>query len=115
MFLGSIFALAAFSCLSGALGQQLQPQGTLHRRTYLYVGQTYVPGGNSSIAVDQMYVEHLTPATVTQPLRIPYRHAPILLRNIQIDDTRNADRVVTVIEVLSPWNKLAGKLNRKYV
>ncbi|KAJ7852527.1 Alpha/beta hydrolase family-domain-containing protein [Mycena leptocephala] len=74
MFLGSIFALAAFSCLSGALGQQLQPQGTLHRRTYLYVGQTYVPGGNSSIAVDQMYVERLSPAAVTQPLPILFIH-----------------------------------------
>jgi len=73
----SIFTLVllAFSCLSGALGQpQVQPQGTLHRRTYLYVGQTYIPQGNSSIAADQMYVEHLTPATVTQPLPILFIH-----------------------------------------
>ena len=53
--------------------------------------------------------------SVAEPLRIPYRHAPIILRNVQIVDTRNAERVVTVIEVLSPWNKLAGKLNRQYV
>jgi len=71
--------LVALSCLSGALGQQLQPPsqpqlGTLHRRTYLYVGQTYIPQGNSSIAADQMYVEHLTPAQVTQPLPLLLIH-----------------------------------------
>jgi hypothetical protein len=53
--------------------------------------------------------------SVAEPLRIPYRRAPIILRNVQIVDTHDGDRVVTVIEVLSPWNKLAGKLNRQYV
>lgn len=68
----SIFAalFVSFSCLSGTLAQQ----GTLHRRTYLYVGQTYVPQGNSTIAADQMYVERLTPAEVTQPLPILFIH-----------------------------------------
>ncbi|KAF5388248.1 hypothetical protein D9615_000026 [Tricholomella constricta] len=41
--------------------------GTLHRRSYFYVGQTYAAQGNSSIAFGQIYVEHLTPAKVTQP------------------------------------------------
>ncbi|KAF7326892.1 AB hydrolase-1 domain-containing protein [Mycena venus] len=71
------FLLLALSGLSGTLGTpQLEPQvqGTLHRRTYLYVGQTYIPQGNSSIAADQMYVEHLTPATITQPLPILFIH-----------------------------------------
>ncbi|KAJ7477143.1 Alpha/beta hydrolase family-domain-containing protein [Mycena galericulata] len=62
--------LVSFSCLSGTLAQQ----GTLHRRTYLYVGQTYTPQGNSTIAADQMYIEHLTPAEVTQPLPILFIH-----------------------------------------
>ncbi|KAK7029798.1 AB hydrolase-1 domain-containing protein [Favolaschia claudopus] len=53
---------------------QIQPLGTLHRRSYLYVGQTYVAQGNSSIAADQMYVERLTPAAVTQPLPILFIH-----------------------------------------
>ncbi|KAF7373417.1 AB hydrolase-1 domain-containing protein [Mycena sanguinolenta] len=73
----SIFTLllVSISFLSCALGQpQTQPLGTLHRRTYLYVGQTYIPEGNTSIAADQMYVERLTPATVTQPLPILIIH-----------------------------------------
>ncbi|KAJ7672873.1 Alpha/beta hydrolase family-domain-containing protein [Mycena rosella] len=71
--LGSIFAfLLGGSCLiSGTLAQQL---GTLHRRTYVYVGQTYTPLGDSMIAADQMYVERLTPAEVTQPLPILFIH-----------------------------------------
>ncbi|KAF7373414.1 AB hydrolase-1 domain-containing protein [Mycena sanguinolenta] len=73
----SIFTLllVSISFLSCALGKpQTQPLGTLHRRTYLYVGQTYIPEGNTSIAADQMYVERLTPATVTQPLPILIIH-----------------------------------------
>ncbi|KAJ7873386.1 alpha beta-hydrolase [Mycena olivaceomarginata] len=46
----------------------------LHRRTYLYVGQAYTAQGNLRIAADQMYVEHLTPAKVTQPLPILFVH-----------------------------------------
>ena len=51
---------------------------------------------------------------VAEPIEIPYAHAPLTLRNVRIVDTRQADRVVTVIEVLSPWNKLPGRLNQKY-
>ncbi|KAJ7229045.1 Alpha/Beta hydrolase protein [Mycena pura] len=66
------FLLATlFSVVSGRLEDQL---GTLHRRTYLYVGQTFLPGQNSSIAANQMYVERLTPAEVTQPLPILIIH-----------------------------------------
>ena len=53
--------------------------GTLHRRTYFYVGEVYVPSDtnsiqNSSVATGQMYVEHLVPATVTQPYPILFIH-----------------------------------------
>ncbi|KAJ6508556.1 Alpha/Beta hydrolase protein [Mycena sanguinolenta] len=69
------FLLFSIPLLLCALAQpQTQPLGTLHRRTYLYVGQTYLPRGNTSIAADQMYVERLTPATVTQPLPILFMH-----------------------------------------
>ncbi|KAJ6567279.1 Alpha/beta hydrolase family-domain-containing protein [Mycena vulgaris] len=72
MFLGSIFAclLGSSSYVAGIPAQQ----GTLHRRTYFYVGQTYIPQGNSMIAADQMYVERLTPAEVTQPLPLLFIH-----------------------------------------
>ena len=42
------------------------------------------------------------------------RREPIATRNVEIVDLRNADRVVTVIEVLSPRNKRAGPLNDDY-
>ncbi|KAK7471057.1 hypothetical protein VKT23_002472 [Stygiomarasmius scandens] len=45
-------------------------QGTLHRRNYFYVGGEYVPKGKSSIAVGQIYVEHLAPEHTTQPTPI---------------------------------------------
>ena len=35
-------------------------------------------------------------------------------RWVQIIDTRNGDRVVTVIEILSPTNKRTGPLNARY-
>ncbi|KAJ7047770.1 alpha/beta-hydrolase [Mycena alexandri] len=69
----SVFLLLASGCLS-VLGQE-QQQGTLHRRTYFYVGgQKYTSDGNLTIAADQMYVEHLTPAEVTQPLPLLIIH-----------------------------------------
>lgn len=57
----------------------LAPSHTLHRRSYFYVGQTYVPSGassigNSTIADGQMYVEHLVPAKTTQPFPIVIIH-----------------------------------------
>ncbi|KAJ6538950.1 Alpha/beta hydrolase family-domain-containing protein [Mycena capillaripes] len=71
--LATIFTLF-LAGLAGALAQQLQPQGTLHRRAYFYVGETYTAQGNSSLAVGQMYVEHLTPAVVTQALPLLFIH-----------------------------------------
>jgi len=52
---------------------------------------------------------------VMEPIQIRFHRGPVVLRNIEVVDTRDNDRVVTVIEVLSPWNKLPGQLNRDYV
>ncbi|KAJ4472124.1 alpha/beta-hydrolase [Lentinula aciculospora] len=46
--------------------QSTQCRGTLHSRNYFYVGQSYALSNSSSIAQGQIYVEHLTPASVTQ-------------------------------------------------
>ncbi|KAF5373052.1 hypothetical protein D9758_001520 [Tetrapyrgos nigripes] len=43
----------------------LAQHGTAHYREYFYVGYSYVPQGDSSIAHGQVYVEHLTPASGT--------------------------------------------------
>ncbi|KAH8832527.1 Alpha/Beta hydrolase protein [Flagelloscypha sp. PMI_526] len=40
-----------------------KPPGTPHYRDFFYVGETFVPADNSSIAAGQIYVEHLTPAS----------------------------------------------------
>lgn len=46
----------------------------LHHRSYFYVGGTYVAQGDSSIMAGAMYVEHLTPQRVTQPLPLLIVH-----------------------------------------
>ncbi len=48
--------------------------GTLHTRSYFYVGQTYNTTAPSAVAHGQMYVEHLTPANVTQPYPLVFIH-----------------------------------------
>ena len=53
-------------------------------------------------------------AAMTPGIELDLRREPIITRNVQIVDRRNADRVVTVIEVLSPGNKAAGELNDTY-
>jgi hypothetical protein len=52
---------------------------------------------------------------VAEPIQIPYQHAPFILRDVRIVDTGDNDRIVTAIEVLSPWNKRSEKLNLKYI
>ena len=54
------------------------------------------------------------PAPVAEPVGVIRRPLPIVTRNVQIVDVRNADRVVTVIEVLGPGNKAAGRANDDY-
>jgi hypothetical protein len=41
--------------------------------------------------------------------------SPTLDRWVQIVDVSTGNRVITAIEILSPWNKLAGRLNRQYL
>ncbi|KAJ3517002.1 hypothetical protein NLJ89_g777 [Agrocybe chaxingu] len=50
--------------------------GTLHRRSYFYIGGAYVPNPNgaSPILAGQMYVEHLTPSAVSRKLPIVVIH-----------------------------------------
>jgi hypothetical protein len=41
--------------------------------------------------------------------------APTLERWVQIIDVSSGNRVITAIEIPSPWNKYAGRLNRQYL
>ena len=52
-------------------------------------------------------------ATV-EPVAIEFYDAPQVDRFIHIIDTTNGNRVVTAIEVLSPWNKGPGPGNKDY-
>jgi hypothetical protein len=55
-----------------------------------------------------------TVATV-DPIVVGFEGAPTLDRFIQIIDVTSGNKVVTAIEVLSPWNKAPGRLNRDYL
>ena len=48
----------------------LSTEGTLHRRSYFYVGSEYVSAQSSVVSSGQMYVEHLVPIKVIQPYPI---------------------------------------------
>ena len=54
-------------------------------------------------------------AVVAEPLIVEFEAAsPLFHRFVQIIDITSGNKVITVIEVLSPWNKKAGRLNREY-
>ncbi len=55
-------------------------------------------------------------ATATiEPVAITLEQPELFDRFVQIIDTTSGNRVVTAIEILSPWNKLPGRLNDKYM
>jgi hypothetical protein len=56
------------------------------------------------------------PAVATvEPCLVECHEGPEFDRFIQIIDTTSGNRVVTAIEVLSPWNKGPGRLNKEYL
>jgi len=57
-----------------------------------------------------------TPTVATvEPYLVEFHEGPEFDRFIQILDTTSGNRVVTAIEVLSPWNKGPGRLNKDYL
>jgi len=53
--------------------------------------------------------------TVPEPLLIEFDNPPPIDRWVQIIDVTSGNRVITTIEVLSPWNKMPGRLNTLYL
>jgi hypothetical protein len=51
---------------------------------------------------------------VPEPFTIRFFDDPQVDRYIQIVDVSDGNRIVTAIEVLSPWNKNPGRLNEEY-
>lgn len=56
----------------------------------------------------------LVPATAVEPIIVDVDVEPWYERWVKIIDSSDGGRLVTAIEILSPWNKRAGTLNRKY-
>ena len=52
--------------------------------------------------------------STVDPFSIEFYDGPEIDRFLQIIDLTNRNRVITAIEVLSPWNKAAGRLNKDY-
>ncbi|KAF8911876.1 alpha/beta-hydrolase [Mucidula mucida] len=73
-FAVDVLSPVAFGSVLGTLLRGIRTAGTLHTRSYFYVGQTYNTTAPSAVAHGQMYVEHLTPANVTQPYPLVFIH-----------------------------------------
>jgi hypothetical protein len=52
---------------------------------------------------------------VPAPIYLELLNVPLIDRFVQIVDVTNGNRIITAIEVLSPWNKSSGRLNRDYL
>ena len=63
--------------------------------------------GGTAVAVEP-------PATRIEPVTVRLFDMPRLDRWLQVLDRTNGHRVVTVVQVLSPWNKFPGRGNDKY-
>ena len=80
-----------------------------HRlRTHPVEGDTVVVATGPAVAVAARR------AATVEPVVVPAIPALQRHRWVQIIDVSDGNRVVTVIEVLSPGNKRAGALNRRY-
>ena len=55
-----------------------------------------------------------SPATAVKPVAGVAYFEPEKQRWIEIIDRSSGNRIVTAIEILSPWNKLSGRLNLDY-
>jgi hypothetical protein len=55
-----------------------------------------------------------TPAATLEPIVVEVQPRTVVDRSLRIIDVTHGNRVVTAIEVLSPWNKRASRLNRLY-
>ena len=76
----SIFIIVVIAIFAGQTGHRRaiydldlgKNEGTLHRRSYFYVGGEYLSAQNSAISFGQMYVEHLVPIKVLRPFPIVF-------------------------------------------
>ena len=70
---------------------------------------------SGGVAVAEAPAPPSAPATATEPLLVRYQYRPPVEGFIEIIDATSGDRVVTVIEFLSPWNKRPGPGQDEYL
>lgn len=58
------------------------------------------------------YAQQSGGTAVAEPVHMKFYEAPETERVIYIIDRTNGNKVVTAIEILSPWNKASGRLNK---
>jgi hypothetical protein len=51
---------------------------------------------------------------IADPVIVEFNEGPVFDRSVKIIDVTSGNRLITAIEVLTPWNKSAGRLNRSY-
>ncbi len=56
-----------------------------------------------------------TALATVDPVVVHYYEGPVIDRFIHIVDVTSGNRVITAIEILSPWNKGPGRLNKDYL
>ncbi len=98
----------------------------VHVRMIAYIGealQPRLPADLRARSEERVWAERrcvlrspeaIDRARAAESVLVEIEPAARLDRFVQIVDVRSGNRVVTVIEVLSPWNKGAGRLNREY-
>src|SRR4051812_35491605 len=73
--------------------------------------QPRLPAGLRARSEERVLLEDLA---TPEPFVIEFQDGPAIDRFLQIIDVTNGNRVVTAIEILSPWNKAPGRLNDAY-
>ena len=86
--------------------------GGRRRRNHPVEGDTVIVATGSAAAAVMARPASLS---TVEPVVVPIVPALHRERWVQVVDTADGNRVVTVIEVLSPGNKRAGELNRRYL
>jgi hypothetical protein len=109
--------------ISTELQPQLRPRGLRSRATEDVRMLDETKPRKAPVEPDVMVVEvgstawqSSTAAAVAtvEPVMVRQLPSPKTARHVEIIDMTDGNRVVTVIEVLSPGNKAAGDLNRQY-
>jgi hypothetical protein len=106
--------------LLGFIGEALQPllpralRARSEERVLLEDAEVELRRYRSDVAAISTQAHGTGGIATVEPVVIEFPPRPPFDRLVQIIDVTNGNRVVTAIEVLSPWNKRPGRLNEDY-